>query len=44
MRRSRKVGASEEQPQMKPYVDLVIRLWLVSPTESVVESIGSIVQ
>ena len=29
--------------QMKPYLDLVVRIWLLSPPESVVESMGNVV-
>ena len=31
-------------PELQPFVALVIRLWLISPPESVVESMGSVIQ
>ena len=35
---------SEDKSNIRLFVNIVIRLWLVSPTESVVESMGSVVQ
>ena len=31
-------------PDLRPFIQLVIRLWLISPPESVVESMGSVIQ
>ena len=36
--------ASEEKPEVRSFVNVVVRLWLISPTESVLESMGSVVQ
>lgn len=35
---------SRENSSMRPYLDLVVRLWLISPPESVVESMASVIQ
>ena len=34
----------DDIPELRPFVRLVIRLWLISPPESVVESMGSVIQ
>ena len=34
--------ATKEMPELKPYFHLVTRLWLCSPSESVVESMASV--
>ena len=36
--------ASKTQPELQPFLSLVSRLWLISPAESVVESMGSAVK
>ena len=37
-------SASRTESRLRPFVDLVVRLWLISPTESVVESMASVVK
>ena len=34
----------QSDPAIRPFVEVVIRLWLISPPESVVESMGSVIQ
>ena len=36
--------SSASTDNLRPYVDVVVRLWLISPTETVVESMASAVQ
>lgn len=38
------VMGSQENGHIKPYVDLVTRVWLLAPAESVVESMGSVIE
>ena len=35
---------SKAQPELQPFLSLVSRLWLISPAESVVESVSSVVK
>jgi len=35
---------AKTDPRIQPYLDMVIRLWLLSPPESVVESMASVVE
>ena len=37
-------NAAKENAALRPYVDFVIRLWLLLPAESVVESMGSVLK
>ena len=36
--------AADGQPELWPFLHLVVRLWLISPSESVVESMAGIVK
>ena len=38
------VRESKTNADIKPFLDLVIRTWLISPAESVVESMGSVIE
>ena len=35
---------AKQKPSLKPFLELVIRLWLIAPAESVVESMGSVLK
>ena len=38
------VKESRVNPELRPYVDLVTRVWLLAPSESIVESMGSVIE